>query len=60
MEQIGVVGPIQVGGKAREVLWSEEEAGFLWRSMQHNRSRRNHNKHISNNSSNKSEKTKNL
>jgi len=26
MEQIGVVGPIQVGGKAREVLWSEEEA----------------------------------
>lgn len=26
MEKIGVVGPIQVGGKAREVLWDEEEA----------------------------------
>ena len=26
MEKIGVVGPIQVGGKAREVLWDEDEA----------------------------------
>ncbi|MHC1771825.1 MAG: DNA translocase FtsK [Flexilinea sp.] len=26
MEKIGVVGPVQVGGKAREVLWTEDEA----------------------------------
>lgn len=26
MEQIGVVGPVQAGGKAREVIWSEDEA----------------------------------
>lgn len=26
MEEIGVVGPMRVGGKAREVLWDEDEA----------------------------------
>ncbi len=26
MEKLGVVGPIQLGGRSREVIWSEEEA----------------------------------
>ena len=26
MEELGVVGPMQLGGKAREVLWDESEA----------------------------------
>ena len=26
MEELGVVGPMQLGGKAREVLWDEAEA----------------------------------
>ncbi len=26
MEELGVVGPMQLGGKAREVLWDEDEA----------------------------------
>ncbi len=37
MEELGVVGPMQLGGKAREVLWDEAEAEDFAASLKNNR-----------------------
>ena len=37
MEELGVVGPMQLGGKAREVLWDEQEAEDFAESLKNNR-----------------------
>ncbi len=37
MEEIGVVGPMQLGGRSREVFWDEEQAEDYIRSMKDNR-----------------------
>lgn len=37
MEELGVVGPMQLGGKAREVLWDEDEAEDFVSSLKNNK-----------------------
>ncbi len=37
MEELGVVGPMQLGGKAREVLWDEAEGEDFIQSLKSNR-----------------------
>ena len=37
MEELGVVGPMQLGGKAREVLWDEDEAEDFVNSLKNNK-----------------------
>lgn len=37
MEELGVVGPMQLGGKAREVLWDEAEAEDFVASLKSNK-----------------------
>lgn len=37
MEELGVVGPMQLGGKAREVLWDEAEAEDFAQSLKNNK-----------------------
>lgn len=37
MEELGVVGPMQLGGKAREVLWDEAEAEDFVQSLKSNK-----------------------
>jgi DNA segregation ATPase FtsK/SpoIIIE-like protein len=37
MEEMGVVGPMQLGGKAREVLWDESEAEEFAASLKNNK-----------------------
>ena len=37
MEELGVVGPMQLGGKAREVLWDEAEAEDFVQSLKNNK-----------------------
>ena len=37
MEELGVVGPMQLGGKAREVIWDEAEAEDFAQSLKSNK-----------------------
>ena len=37
MEELGVVGPMQLGGKAREVIWDEAEAEDFVQSLKSNK-----------------------
>ncbi len=37
MEELGVVGPMQLGGKPREVLWDESEAEDFAASLKNNK-----------------------